>query len=71
MNRVVRKVTDRIIKRSRKNRDKYLKNLEAARVDGPFRHQLPCSNLAHDIAVCRGQECISLVDKDTPISYYY
>ena len=66
MNRVVQEVTERIIKRSRKNREKYLKNLEAARVDGPFRHQLPCSNLAHDIAACRGQECKSLADKDIP-----
>ena len=66
MNRVVQEVTERIIERSRKNREKYLKNLEAARVDGPFRHQLPCSNLAHDIAACRGQECKSLADKDIP-----
>ena len=66
MNRVVQEVTERIIKRSRKNREKYLKNLEAARVDGPFRHQLPCSNLAHDIAACRGQECKSLADEDIP-----
>lgn len=66
MNSVVQKVTERIIERSRKNREKYLKNLEAARVDGPFRHHLPCSNLAHDMAVCRGQECTSLNDKDTP-----
>ena len=66
MNRVVQEVTDRIIERSRKNREKYLKNLEAARVDGPFRHQLPCSNLAHDLAACRGHGCTSLADKDTP-----
>jgi phosphogluconate dehydratase len=66
MNRVVQEVTERIIDRSRKNREKYLKNLEAGRVDGPFRHQLPCSNLAHDIAVCRGQECRTLLDGQTP-----
>jgi phosphogluconate dehydratase len=66
MNRVVLEVTDRIIKRSLKNREKYLKNLEAARVDGPFRHRLPCSNLAHDMASCRRQECTALADKDTP-----
>jgi phosphogluconate dehydratase len=66
MNRVVKEVTDRIIERSQKYRQKYLKNLEAARVDGPFRHQLPCSNLAHDIAACREYECTSLADRDTP-----
>jgi phosphogluconate dehydratase len=66
MNRVVREVTDRIIERSRKNREKYLKNLDDARVNGPFRHQLPCSNLAHNLAVCRGQECTSLDNKERP-----
>jgi phosphogluconate dehydratase len=66
MNTVVKEVTERIMSRSRKHREKYLKNLEKARVDGPFRHHLPCSNLAHDIAACRGQECESLLDRDTP-----
>ena len=56
MNHIVQEVTKRIIERSRESRSKYLKNLEAARVDGPFRHQLPCSNLAHAIAVCNVSE---------------
>ena len=56
MNRVVQDVTQRIIERSMESRTKYLKNLEAARVDGPYRHKLPCSNLAHAMAVCHGSE---------------
>ena len=56
MNRVVQEVTQRIIERSKESRSKFLKNLDAARVDGPLRHQLPCSNLAHAMAVCHGSE---------------
>lgn len=60
MNSVVEKVTQRIIERSRTNRDGYLRNMEAARVTGPFRHRLPGSNLAHGLAVCQGGECQAL-----------
>lgn len=60
MNSVVEKVTQRIIERSRTNRDRYLRNMEAARVAGPFRHHQPSSNLAHALAVCRGGECQAL-----------
>jgi phosphogluconate dehydratase len=57
MNSVVEKVTRRIIERSRVHRENYLRSMDAARVVGPFRHRLPGSNLAHALAVCRGEEC--------------
>ncbi|MBA3002353.1 MAG: phosphogluconate dehydratase [Desulfurivibrio sp.] len=60
MNSTIEKVTQRIIERSRTNRDGYLRNMEAARVTGPFRHRLPSSNLAHGLAVCQGGECQAL-----------
>ena len=47
MNTIVEKVTRRIVERSKKHREAYLQRVEAARGDGVFRNQLPCSNLAH------------------------
>ena len=66
MNNVVEKVTQRIIERSRTNRNGYLRNMEAARVTGPFRHRLPSSNLAHGLAVCQGGECQALRGGQAP-----
>ena len=54
MQTTVEKVTRRIVERSRKNREAYLQRAAAARGDGVFRNQLPCSNLAHDLAGCVG-----------------
>ncbi|MFZ2040885.1 MAG: phosphogluconate dehydratase [Desulfobacterales bacterium] len=54
MQKTVLGVTDRIVRRSRGHRTQYLRNMAQAMVAGPFRHQLPCSNLAHAMAVCRG-----------------
>lgn len=56
LNETVRKVTDGIVRRSGKNRDAYLARLEEERAKGPSRHRLPCSNLAHGIAVCTDGE---------------
>ncbi|RJX25539.1 MAG: phosphogluconate dehydratase [Desulfurivibrio sp.] len=66
MNRTVQQVTERIISRSAKHRGRYLENMAAARVSGPFRHRLACSNLAHGLAVCAGAECRTLHAPDTP-----
>ena len=55
MHQAVLEVTERIIHRSRKHRTRYLQNMEEAMVEGPFRHRLPGSNLAHSMAVCRGR----------------
>lgn len=60
MNSIVEKVTLRIIERSRSHRESYLRNMEDAKVAGPFRHRLPGSNLAHDLAVCQDAECKAL-----------
>ena len=56
LNDTVRKVTDGIVRRSGKNRDAYLARLEEERAKGPSRHRLPCSNLAHGMAVCTDGE---------------
>jgi phosphogluconate dehydratase len=56
LNETVRKVTDGIVRRSEKNRQAYLARLEEARAKGPSRHRLPCSNLAHGMAVCTDEE---------------
>jgi phosphogluconate dehydratase len=47
---VLEKVTARIIERSRPSRGAYLAHLEAARVKGPQRGTLSCTNLAHGFA---------------------
>jgi phosphogluconate dehydratase len=47
---VVVAVTNRIIERSRASRAAYLAHLEAARLQGPQRGALSCTNLAHGFA---------------------
>ena len=47
---VLEKVTARIIERSSPSRGAYLAHLEAARVKGPQRGTLSCTNLAHGFA---------------------
>ncbi len=66
MNQTVQDVTERIISRSRKHRQRYLQNMEEHRVDGPTRHRLPCSNLAHAMAVCRGTDAERIRDQQSP-----
>ena len=66
MHQAVLEVTERIIHRSRKHRTRYLQNMEEALVEGPFRHRLPCSNLAHAMAVCRGGEQERMRDGHPP-----
>ena len=66
MHKGVLAVTERIARRSRKHRTRYLENMEEAMVDGPFRHRLPCSNLAHSIAVCHGRDGERIRDERSP-----
>ena len=47
---VVESVTNRIIERSRPSRGAYLAHLDAARLQGPQRGALSCTNLAHGFA---------------------
>ena len=46
----VESITSRIIKRSRASRTAYLAHLDAARMQGPQRGALSCTNLAHGFA---------------------
>jgi phosphogluconate dehydratase len=66
MHQTVLDVTERIVHRSRKHRARYLQNMEEAVVAGPFRHRLPCSNLAHSIAVCQGEAAERMHDEHSP-----
>ena len=66
MNKTVLDVTERIINRSRKHRTRYLENMEANKVSGPFRHKLPASNLAHTMAVCQGAAEQRMHDDHSP-----
>lgn len=62
MHTSVEKVSLRIIERSKKHRQAYLQRVEEAGSKGPFRNNLPCSNLAHDLASCQGSCRTSLLD---------
>lgn len=66
MHQRVLEVTERIVRRSREHRSKYLQHMEQAMSEGPFRHRLPASNLAHAMAVCRGREAERLRDERSP-----
>jgi phosphogluconate dehydratase len=59
MNPVITKVTERIQKRSETTRAAYLRRVSAAANDGPSRHALSCSNLAHGMAAS------SAIEKDS------
>lgn len=66
MHRTVLEVTERIVHRSREHRTKYLRHMEDAMVEGPFRHRLPGSNLAHAMAVCHGCEGDRMRNENSP-----
>lgn len=66
MQTTVEKVTNRIIERSKKNREAYLQRVEEDRGEGVFRKKLPCSNFAHDLAGCVGGCRQALLDESTP-----
>jgi phosphogluconate dehydratase len=64
MHKVIHKITNRIIERSKPHRQSYLQRIDEAKGDAVFRNKLPCSNLAHDLAGCVGT-CRSLLLDDT------
>jgi len=66
MHKIITKVTERIIERSKFHRQTYLQRVDEAKSDGVFRYKLPCSNFAHDLAGCVGTCRTSLLDDTVP-----
>src|SRR5512139_178185 len=66
MQQAVLEVTDRIVRRSRAHRARYLRNLDEALAAGPYRHWLPSSNVAHAMTVCRGTDRERMRDGQSP-----
>jgi phosphogluconate dehydratase len=66
MDTTVLEVTERIVRRSERSRGDYLSRLEAAKLKGPARHELPCSNLAHGMAACTGGETEAMKGRECP-----
>jgi phosphogluconate dehydratase len=60
MHPVVERVTDRIKQRSEDARKEYLARISKAAADGPSRHALSCSNVAHAMAASSAIEKESL-----------
>lgn len=66
MHKIVKKVTERIIARSSETRQSYLQQIEETQAPQPFRHRLPCSNLAHDLAGATWKEKKDFLDLTKP-----
>ncbi|QXH34887.1 phosphogluconate dehydratase [Pseudomonas muyukensis] len=49
-------VTERLIARSRRTRERYLELIRGAASEGPMRAQLQCANFAHGVAGCGGDD---------------
>lgn len=56
LNDVLKRVTDRIEKRSRAARTAYMAQMRQAKSDGPQRAHVSCGNLAHAAAACSAAE---------------
>ena len=63
---VLETVTNRIIQRSKPSRGAYLAHLEAARVKGPQRGTLACTNLAHGFAAFPANDKLVLKEIKKP-----
>ena len=66
MNPVIKRVTARIIERSKPRRGAYLSRIDAAASDGPSRSGLACSNLAHGFAASDADEKKALSGGNVP-----
>ena len=66
MNKVILKVTERIQRRSETSRSAYLARITAAAGNGPARHGLSCSNIAHGIAASGVADKQRLAGQNTP-----
>jgi phosphogluconate dehydratase len=56
LNETLKKVTNQIVKRSKKSRKLYLERMEKALQNGVQRDSLACSNIAHAMAPCSNDE---------------
>ncbi len=63
---VLEAVTNRVIQRSKPSRGAYLAHLEAARVKGPQRGTLACTNLAHGFAAFPANDKLVLKEVKKP-----
>jgi phosphogluconate dehydratase len=59
-------VTERIVKRSKQSRARYLERMEAQRANQPKRKSLGCANLAHGFAACGPDDKNALRNGDGP-----
>ncbi len=61
MNPVIKRVTQRIVERSKPTRNDYMQRMQDAAGSGPHRSALSCGNLAHGFAACGddGKEALS------------
>ena len=66
MNPVIARVTERIQERSKDSRRDYVARMTAAGHDGPSRHALSCSNIAHAMASGSDIEKASLTGDKAP-----
>ena len=66
VNKIVEEVTIDIIKRSKSNRLKYLKKLNAAKNSNVRRDLLSCGNIAHSIAGCSSSEKKEIISGEKP-----
>ena len=66
MDKTVLEVSDRVIGRSEARRAAYLERIRAAGEDGPTRHGLSCSNLAHAMAAAPASDKRALAGRVVP-----
>lgn len=66
LNETIAAVTDRVIARSRKTREAYLKQMRAAASEGPHRSNVSCGNLAHAAAACSIEDKKKIAKGDGP-----
>ncbi|MEW6257617.1 MAG: phosphogluconate dehydratase [Pseudomonadota bacterium] len=66
LNARVGEVTERIVRRSRDGRTRYLARIEAAQASTPPRQRLGCANQAHGFAACGPLDKARLREGETP-----
>ncbi len=66
MHSVLKKVTERIARRSAKLRTQYLDQMHRTAESGPHRTHLSCGNLAHGFAACSNADKAALANNKAP-----